>query len=245
MAPKSNGYDGQLSLIFPGTVTPQGLRFDRNLPYKQWAPAGLHLKRLDSWVRFAIGDWMNHGEAIYGEEYAQGVSDAGVSPQVAIKLKGVSGAVPEKIRRLDKLSFGHHELVAPAKYELKEKVMWLERAIENDWGVRTMSEAMNPKAVKEPGDPSSGCECCGASPAPMKSCSKCASVASTALETVGVKGAIELLRRKPSKPQLEMLKWALEYVKEPKFMDEEATIAWQARFEAFKKTVDRAEKKAA
>lgn len=224
-----------------------GLTFDRRLTYRQWAPVGQQLRRAKDWLNFAVGDWMNHGEGAFGEDYTQAVGETGMPPETLQVLKSISGAVPAKIRRIDKLSWSHHRLVAPSKYALEEKVVWLERAIENGWGVRAMAEAMNPPNPKERGstDPSSGCECCGSSPAPMKSCSKCAAVATTALETIGVKGAIELLRRRPSKPQMEMLVWASAYLREPKFATDEAEAEWHARFDAFKKTVDKAEKKAA
>lgn len=244
---KTSGFDGQLHLVFPGRVTGNGLIFEKKLPYKQWAPVGMQLRRAKDWVNFGIGDWLNHGEGEYGEDYTQAAGETGMPPETLMVLKSIAGAVPENIRVVDKLSWSHHRLVAPVKYLIPEKVGWLQKAIDNDWGVREMNEAMNPPKSKDAKDDtiSSGCECCGTTPAGMKTCAKCASVASTAIDTVGVKGAIELMKRKPSKPQLEMLAWALENIREPKFRSDEDEIDWQARFDALKLTVEKAAKKAA
>ncbi len=66
-------------------------------------------------------------------------------------------------------------------------------------------------------------------------------VPAKALETVGIKGAIELLNRRPSKPQLEMLKWAYDYIDQPQVFDsEDAEANWVARYEALGKVVNKA-----
>lgn len=241
--------DGQLVLAFPGQAQPMGLVLSQNLPYRTWAPVGHQLRRAKDWVNFAIGDWLCHGEVAYGEKYAQAASETGIPEETLMILKHVSEAVAMDIRRIDKLSWSHHRLVAPAKYDREAKIMWLERAIENEWGVRAMAEAMNPKVSKEEeadeNSTVSGCETCGNTPAGMKCCGKCASVASAALNTVGIEGAIELMKRRPSKPQAEMLSWAFEHIKEPKFPTDAAEIEWQGRYGALKKTVEKLAKKAA
>lgn len=240
----------QLVLAFPGVVTPQGLLLDRNAPYKSWAPVGIQLRKLGDWAQFAIGDWLNHGETVYGETYAQAADETGYAPESLQKLKSIANAVPISIRRLDKLFYGHHVLVAPTKYKPEEKVMWLERAIENKWGVRKMHEMMmGPKAaseVEEETDIGGGCETCGASPAPMKVCGACGAVASAASETIGARAAIDSLKRKASKPQLEMLRWAFEWVKEPRiFGSDEEEASWHARYDGLKKLAEKMDKKAA
>ena len=63
------GSDQQLILSFPGTVTPTGLMLHPALGIEEWSPIGVRLGRVKDWVSFAIGDWLGHGEAHYGEMY--------------------------------------------------------------------------------------------------------------------------------------------------------------------------------
>ena len=131
----------------------------------------------------------------------------------------------------------------------------LEKARSKGWSVRDLKDALK-KAGKSKGDGEGGgeadgegndgpqtgeaCECCGSSPAPMRMCAKCAVVPAKALETVGIKSAMELMNRKPSKPQLEMLIWEHKYVKQPPSQTVEEEAEWEARYEALQKIVNKA-----
>lgn len=242
---KTTGKDPrQLVLAFPGDATPMGLLFDKHVSYQVWSPVGKKLRHLNDWIKFSLGDWMNHGELAFGEQYAQGVDETGMTPETITHLKHIADVVPESIRRIDVLHYGHHVNVAPKKYDREAKIMWLNKAIDNNWGVRKMHEEMNPKAAEEEADeaetPESGCSCCGASPAPEKVCGSCSAVAAKAVETMGVKAAMALMGGKLSKSQASLLGWAFEHIKEPNHQTGAEAEAWGERFKALQKAVSKA-----
>ena len=250
-----NGADRQLVLSFPGTITPMALMLHPALEIEEWAPIGVQLRRAKEFLQFAIGDWLQHGEEHYGEMYVQAASDTGIPEETLMILKHVSSRVAPATRIKD-LTWSHHREVA--KFPPEEQARWLKKALDKGWSVRDLKDALKKAAAKdgdgqedgeheegrEQGPPTGeACSCCGSSPAPMQICARCAVVPAKALETVGIKGAIELLNRKPSKPQIEMLSWAYEYIDRPgAFDNEEAQVAWEARFEALGKTVRKADR---
>jgi hypothetical protein len=67
---------------------------------------------MDRWLPFAIGDWLNYGERVWGETYAQAMSDTDMEYQRLADYKWVSTAVPISVRN-EKLFWSHHRLVAP------------------------------------------------------------------------------------------------------------------------------------
>lgn len=222
------------------------------LELDEWAPVGIRLRQVKEWLQFAIGDWLNHGEAHYGEMYSQAATDTGMPEETLMILKYVSSRVAPESRIKD-LTWSHHREVA--KFPPEEQTRWLEMALQEHWSVRDLREALKKAAGKgrdgqgegedqEGGEAGpqtgEGCESCGGSPAGMRACGQCMALATKALETVGIRGAMDLLRRKPSKPQLEMLKWAYEYIVQPAEMSEEDAVEWSARYDALGKVAAKA-----
>ncbi len=231
-----------------------GLSLLPSLEYDEWAPVGIKLRLAKEWLQFAIGDWLNHGEAHYGEMYSQAASDTGMPEETLMIMKYVSSRLaPEN--RIKDLTWSHHREVA--KFPPEEQAKWLEKALKKSWSVRDLKDALkkasgkaqdeqgeggNGEEGREEGPPTGeGCESCGSSPASMRACGQCMAVSAKAISTVGIKGAIELLGRKPSKPQLAMLKWAYEYVDRPaEFENEQAQVEWESRYEALGKVAAKA-----
>ena len=245
----NSGSGRQLVLSFPGVITPTALILHPAVELEEWSPIGVKLGRVKDWVNFALGDWLNYGEAKYGEMYSQAASDTGMSEETLMILKYVASRVAPEIRIKD-LTWSHHREVA--KFPPEEQSRWLEKALKRSWSVRDLKDALKKAAGKDKGEnegegreegPPTGesCESCGSSPAGMRVCGKCMALAAKAVESIGIRGAIELLSRKPSKPQLEMLKWAYDYIAQPeKFDDDKAEADWLARLDALSKVVKEA-----
>jgi N6-adenosine-specific RNA methylase IME4 len=62
----------------------------------------------------ALGDWLNYGEGLLGERYAQAAPATGYHPEFLRKVKWVAARVPYSERKPG-LSFGHYRAVASIK----------------------------------------------------------------------------------------------------------------------------------
>lgn len=120
-------------------TTAVGLVAKTNADYGEWEVAlGVccDLHRSSQWW---IGDLLNIGEHTYGETYSQALDATGFDEGYLRNLKYVTSRIPLSLRS-DKLTFSHHQLVAPLEPDLQEA--WIGRAIENHWTVKQMREAM-------------------------------------------------------------------------------------------------------
>lgn len=79
--------------------------------YIQWIDIGRQLKSAEQQIQWLIGDWINYGQAKYGEKYAEAVELLGISRGTARNYASVAARV-QLSRRRDKLSFSHHAEVA-------------------------------------------------------------------------------------------------------------------------------------
>jgi len=102
--------------------TPTGLLIDGDPTYDEWQGAGLFLSQALGAVHWWIGDWLNYGEARYGEMYAQALDDTRFDYGTLANDKWVAGRI-ESSRRHENLSFSHHQAVA--KLETGEQDEWL------------------------------------------------------------------------------------------------------------------------
>jgi len=92
-------------------VSPVGLVFTGEISFDNWASIGPMLGKYSRAVAWAIGDWLNFGEAKWGEMYAQALDTTGLSLGRLRNLKYLAGAVP-MTNRVSTLSLSHHEAVA-------------------------------------------------------------------------------------------------------------------------------------
>lgn len=130
---------------------------DPDLPYQRWEDLGRFLGSIDKRSRWYIGDWLNFGEAVYGESAAQGVeattserySEAervtGLDHGTLMNIRSVCAKVPRENRRKD-LGFWIHSEVA--KLDAAEQPRWLDAAIENGWSKTDLRDAI--RAEKNP-----------------------------------------------------------------------------------------------
>lgn len=141
-------------LALPGAVSSTGLELPHDLSYDDWAQVGVTLGALGKAYQWWIGDWLQFGEAAYGERYSQAMDATGLEYSTVANVASVAGKI-EPSRRREKLSFGHHEAVA--RCEPAEQDAWLDAAEENEW---TRAELR--RQMKEPREtPPILCPHCG------------------------------------------------------------------------------------
>jgi hypothetical protein len=101
----------------------RGLVFGKRLKYEEWEALGRQLQRIEGAVQFWIGDWLNYGEARFGEKYAQAVQETtGRAGGTLANLAWVAGRI-ETSRRREGLHFGHHQAVAPLEPAEQDRIL--------------------------------------------------------------------------------------------------------------------------
>jgi hypothetical protein len=121
------------------------------LPFEQWESLGRFLGRMDHAIRWWIGDWLNFGEEVYGEDSAQAVESTrgerydeaervtGLAPQTLMNISSVCRRIA-KSRRRPELYFSTHEVVA--SLEPDEQKEWLDRAVTEEWSSHDLRAAI-------------------------------------------------------------------------------------------------------
>lgn len=122
---------------------------------EEYTVAMRNLRYVGSCIHWWIGDLLNAAEVHYGEGYSQVMDATGYDYDTVRDAKWVSAAVGLSVRT-DNLSFYHHRLVAKLDDRLAQK-RWLSLAVENDWSVAKLREAMKgPKPAEEPDEDEEG-----------------------------------------------------------------------------------------
>jgi hypothetical protein len=135
-----------LNLEAAGAVTVTSLELsDTEMPFERYEKLGAFLGFMKKWTSWAIGDWLNFGEGVYGHEFAQAAAATGLTEQTLLQYQFVCRNVPQS-RRHVQLSFGTHALVA--RMEPKEQNYWLRQAVKKGWGERELREAMKAKRTE-------------------------------------------------------------------------------------------------
>ena len=134
-----------------------GLRIRGHLLFDQWSEVGDSLRKVESGVMWWLGDWLNYGEAEFGEKYAQVMDETDYSYQSLADSAWVAKAV-QFSDRSECLTWSHHRVVAKCSPEEQKK--WLKKACEESWSVKELKEAVNGAP-----EPTEKCVCpvCGAS----------------------------------------------------------------------------------
>lgn len=113
------------------------------LPYDTWAELMATLYRLDKAIQWWIGDGIRYGELTYGE-VATASFPTGHSGESAREYARVADRI-EPARRLDDLSFSHHQAVAALEPDAQDRI--LAEAKEGGWNVhRTRAHVRREKA---------------------------------------------------------------------------------------------------
>lgn len=112
-------------LALPGKISATGLALPESLTYDDWERCGEALQAAEGSISWWLGDWLNFGERKYAEKYSQALDPEAKNYGALRNAAWVSKQV-ELSRRRDKLSFAHHQDVAPL--EPIEQDEWLSKA---------------------------------------------------------------------------------------------------------------------
>lgn len=96
-----------------------GLQIDKDVPYEQWERYGRGLKWAKESIEWAIGDWINFGEAAYGEKYTQAAILTGKTYQVLANNAFVASRF-DFSRRRENLYWAHSEVAGLPEAEQEE-----------------------------------------------------------------------------------------------------------------------------
>jgi len=131
--------------VLPGQVSRVGWTLPKKLSLDDWVECGKALMLCEGAVQWWIGDWWAYGEHHYGDRASAAAQ--GIFGRTFGSLK-VYGSVARNVKRLIRinlLSFGHHQIVAPIK-PLNEQKKWLARALKGTngkpWSIAQLRSAL-------------------------------------------------------------------------------------------------------
>ena len=115
-----------------------------DLDYESWAKDGVLLCEMHALMPFAIGDWLNFGEQVYGQKYSQALSMTGLEYGTLVKYLMVSKAFPEGRRRNSsehyRISWSHYRMLLGKPEEDQDK--WLDACQVNEMTVRALRASL-------------------------------------------------------------------------------------------------------
>jgi hypothetical protein len=106
-------------------ISKTGIEIKGEPTFDEWLSCGQLLANAEKGLHFCIGDWINYGEAKWGEKYKEAIEKTGFEYQTLANDKYVASKIDFSLRK-EKLSFTHHFVVAP--YEPHEQSFLLEQA---------------------------------------------------------------------------------------------------------------------
>ena len=135
--------------------TSVGLRVEGNdeMPWDVWVEFGDHLKQIEGAVQFWIGDWLNYGEGMYGEKYAQAVDPAQAKTWTNYAYVARSVDIS---RRREIVAYTKHAAIAALSAE--DQVKFLDECERNGYTVKQLKAAIS---GEEPTKQTTTCPECG------------------------------------------------------------------------------------
>lgn len=116
----------ELSNTFAADVSPVGWQPSTPLSFDEWESVGNTLLAIDKSLNWWVGDWLNYGEAKWGEMYSQAEAVTGWGYDRLARAKWVASKVPFCLRR-QTLSWTCHLNVAHLLTTTEQKE-WLDKA---------------------------------------------------------------------------------------------------------------------
>lgn len=123
-------------------LTACGAEFPQDLQFKDWDEVGRVLRTFNNSVQFMIGDWLNYGEAVYGEMFAQAVDESDYSYESMKVMAWVCRKVAPENRN-PALSYTHHYQVA--KLDPGDQMECLAVAAQDDLSVADLKKHIKEK----------------------------------------------------------------------------------------------------
>lgn len=114
-------------------ATETGLDLPNGLTEFEWVELGEKLGRAARASAWWIGDWINYGEARWGQKYEEAMAVTGLSYEHLQKCASVAARFELRDRSRN-LTWSHHFRIAA----VADASSWLELAAENNWSVREM-----------------------------------------------------------------------------------------------------------
>ncbi len=110
-----------------------------SLDLEGWVRLGMRLGAIGRGSAWWIGDWVNYGNARFGEKYSRAARVTGYDVQSLMNMALVSSKF-EISRRREKLSWSHHAEVASLSEEEQER--WLDEAEEMHLSVHGLRDKL-------------------------------------------------------------------------------------------------------
>lgn len=146
-----------LDLESSGAMTPTSLTLPPELKFSTYSSVGSLLGRIKRASSWWVGDWLNFGEGLYGEKFAQAAAETGLSEDTLQHYGYVARSVPPS-RRIANLAFSIHAVVAPMNPAQQKK--WLGRADKHGWtredliaAIKAEQDAASPPLDEGMGEP--------------------------------------------------------------------------------------------
>jgi hypothetical protein len=118
-------------------MTPTAWAVSGDLSLLEWSQSGRRLGIIGRGTGWWIGDWVNYGNARFGERYVRAARITGYDVQTLMNMVYVASRF-EPSRRRPNLSFSHHAELAALPTD--EQDHWLERAEAERLSVRCLRE---------------------------------------------------------------------------------------------------------
>src|SRR5579871_2709476 len=99
---------------------------NRDIGFPEWAEAGRRLGAMGRCGQWGLGDWIQYGNARFGERYTRAARITGYDVQTLMNMVYVASKF-EISRRREALSWSHHETVAALEPEEQDR--WLDLAV--------------------------------------------------------------------------------------------------------------------
>jgi hypothetical protein len=131
-------------LALPGAISKTSLILPANLSYEEWEDIGKRITGARASLRWWLGDWINFGEAAFGEIYAQALDETNYSYPALRNIAYTARNIPAAIRS-ENLSFAHHTVVAPLEHQDKKAL--LDIAQRDRQTVAELRECVNNRVV--------------------------------------------------------------------------------------------------
>jgi len=119
----------------PQTLSAVAWRARDDMPFSDWVEQGRKLGQIGRSAGWWIGDWLNYGNAAYGERYVRAARITGYDVQTLMNMTYVASRF-EPCRRRERLSWSHHAELAAL--EVKTQDRFLQRAETERLSVRDL-----------------------------------------------------------------------------------------------------------
>jgi N6-adenosine-specific RNA methylase IME4 len=120
--------------------TSKGLIAEGEPTFEDWKHTGRFLREAHKGIHWCIGDWLNYGEAKWGEMYEQAIEETGFDYQTLANDKWVASKIDFSLRG-ENLSFKHHKAVA--RLDAPSQKHWLEVAEKEGLTSHSLSQRIN------------------------------------------------------------------------------------------------------